>query len=506
VFHKQLTRTSATQSRLDHPYDFPAFLFATTEVQLERGAVDELLHLLELENTLERLYQHAPHDYDAEAHIRRVALTPDFHKGAGIPVGTVLEGENFILPQAVGNDIGCGMRLHPTSLSRDQLEPHLDRLEGRLRHMFFEGGRDIALTGRQRRALLHGGVSGLLESVPQAQSGGLWRQFQAQDVRGDLERMDSGGSLPAAQLSGLDDWIGSLEHSSRDSQIGSIGGGNHFVELQYVHKLLEPGTAHAWGLKVGQVTVMVHSGSLGVGHLSGNLARDAAKRAYPAGLTRPENGFYPLTLCEHNEAALEGIVSALNSAGNFAFVNRLFLALMVQHALEGLLGELDFPLLYDAPHNFTWSTLLEGNGRTFLHRKGATPARGFEAMQGTPFAYTGEPVLVPGSMGASSFVLAGRGLMESLSSASHGAGRQKTRGDAMRGHDLEFEQFLQDFRVVTPLDWKRARADVRGKKLEELKQEAPFAYKGIGPVVDTLEQAGMARAVVELRPLLTVKG
>ena len=131
-------------------------------------------------------------------------------------------------------------------------------------------------------------------------------------------------------------------------------------------------------------------------------------------------------------------------------------------------------------------------------------------MQNTPFAFTGEPVLVPGSMGSSSYIMAGQGLPEALSSASHGAGRALARGAATRGFDAEFKQFLEEFRVVTPLDLRRQdvkmRRDILGKKLEELKQEAPHAYKGIGPVIRTLEGAGMARAVAELSPIMTIKG
>jgi tRNA-splicing ligase RtcB len=126
------------------------------------------------------------------------------------------------------------------------------------------------------------------------------------------------------------------------------------------------------------------------------------------------------------------------------------------------------------------------------------------------FKYTGEPVLVPGSMGASSFILAGKGLSDSLMSASHGAGRVLPRGEAMRGHDQEFEEFMKRFRVVTPVDFrrvdKRSRKDILQKKLEEIRQEAPYAYKGIGPVIETLSGAGMAKTVAELVPLMTVKG
>lgn len=131
-------------------------------------------------------------------------------------------------------------------------------------------------------------------------------------------------------------------------------------------------------------------------------------------------------------------------------------------------------------------------------------------MAGTPFAYFGEPVLVPGSMGASSFVLAGQGNPQSLFSASHGAGRRRSRGDAGRGHDEEFRQFLERFRVVLPLDLRRQdvkqRREIVAKKLDEQKQEAPYAYKGIGPIVQTLTEAGIARPVAELVPLMTIKG
>ena len=131
-------------------------------------------------------------------------------------------------------------------------------------------------------------------------------------------------------------------------------------------------------------------------------------------------------------------------------------------------------------------------------------------MAGTPFEYYGEPVLVPGSMGASSFILAGQGSAESLCSASHGAGRRMSRGDALKGNDEEFCQFLERFRVVTPVDLRRQdvklRRDIVEKKLDDIKQEAPFAYKGIGPIIQTLAEAGIARPVVELTPLMTIKG
>lgn len=492
MFHKTLKRVSETRLSIQHDFDFKAQLFANAEVPLERSVVDELLRFLSVANTVQAL--------SPKAQIQQVALTPDFHKGSGIPVGTVMKSQGFLLPQAMGNDIGCGMRLHTTGLSKSQLEPHLDQLEGILRHLFFQGGRNIPLTGLQRQALLQEGVSGLLNSVPSHQQEGLWALFHSQNLALEVQHTETGVGLPVRQVLNVEDWFGPLKELSRDAQIGSLGGGNHFVELQYIHKILEPQRAYAWGLREGQITVMVHSGSVGFGHLFGRQALQMAQKLYPQQGKAPEHGFYPL-LAEHAEA-VQSVLDGINAAAHFAVVNRLFLALMARAALEQVTALSEFPLVYDAPHNFIWP---EGE-QSWLHRKGATPARGFEELQQTPFAYTGEPVLVPGSMGASSFVLAGGGSADALHSASHGAGRQQARGEAMRVSPAEFDQFLEDFRVVTPLDWKSARSDIRKKKLEELKQEAPFAYKGIGPIIDTLEQSQIAQPVAELRPLLTVKG
>jgi tRNA-splicing ligase RtcB len=195
----------------------------------------------------------------------------------------------------------------------------------------------------------------------------------------------------------------------------------------------------------------------------------------------------------------------MHNAANFAFANRLFLALIAEEALARACGELDMSLVYDAPHNLVWK-----HDKSFIHRKGACPARGLEDMAGTPFAWYGEPVLVPGSMGAPSYVMAGMGNEDSLWSASHGAGRALSRGEALKVSDEEFERLMRDVRVVTPVDFKRQdvrqRRDIMAKKMEDIKKEAPFAYKGIGPVIDTLKNAGIARSVAELKPLMTVKG
>lgn len=508
--HPQLQRIDDNRIRVENPYGIEVVVFANPDVPVEAAAVDELLGMLEIQRTAERFYQACPDCFSEPPRITRVAVTPDFHKAKGIPVGTVLATRGFVVPQAIGNDVNCGMRLHLTSLAAEQVARSLDDLETALRRLFFEGGRDIPMTREQRQAMFTNGLTGLLDATPRDLDQGLWALFHQLDIEADLPRIDNRGSLQARRTFGLDDFMGVPGQYTRDSQIGSIGGGNHFVEIQRVKRIIDGATAHAWGIKPDMVTVMVHTGSVSIGHLSGVYYQQVVRAIYPSSLKYPENKLFLVPEGERFAAQCELFRDALHNAGNFAFANRLFLAIMALSALHTVCGDSDFPLLYDAPHNFLWKTPGPDGNQEHIHRKGACPARGMESMADTPFAYYGEPVLVPGSMGASSFILAGRGNPKALNSASHGAGRSLSRGQSLRGHDQAFAEFLQRFRIVTPVDLKRQdikqRRDILDRKLNELKQEAPFVYKGIGPVIQTLESADMARPVAELEPLMTVKG
>ncbi len=502
----RLQRLGPCRLKVVNPQGVDATLFAGADVPIESAAVDELLGMLRLRETAERIADVSPDSFDGDPVIERVAVTPDFHKAAGIPVGTVLATRGFVVPQAIGNDINCGMRVHLTDLSADDVPGRLDELEGACRSIYFEAGRNIPMKRRQRVAMLTNGLMGLLEEVPRSQDEGLWPLFHEGSPERDLARVERCGSLPARRVFGLDEgFLGRGDELTRDAQIGSIGGGNHFVEIQRVEKILDGAVAHAWGVKVGQVAVMVHTGSVGVGHVCGGYYRDVLKKLYPATLRHPENGIFVLPTGERHREEAARFWDALNNAANFAFANRMFLALMALASLREVFGEVGSRLLYDAPHNLVWD-----EGGLFVHRKGACPARDALALKDTPFRYEGEPVLVPGSMGASSFLLVGRGNADALWSASHGAGRALSRGEAAKGHDDEFRKFMEEFRVVTPVDFRRAdlrmRRDILDKKLADIKQEAPHAYKGIGPIVKTLEAADIARPVAELKPLMTVKG
>src|SRR5262249_52507351 len=268
------TRLDPTRLRVNNDLGVDATLFANDDVPVEGAAVGELLSLLELRRTVERVAEKSPASFDVPPAIDRVAVTPDFHKAAGIPVGTVLATRGFVVPQAIGNDINCGMRVHLTSLSADQVSGKLDELETACRRIYFEGGRNIPLTRSMRQALFTEGRLGLLNATPKDLREGSWETFHEQDVERDLERVDQLGSLKAERVFGLDDFMGPEDRLSRDSQIGSIGGGNHFVEVQRVEKVLDGTTAHAWGLKPGRGGGEGHNGSGSGGHRGGGDIRD----------------------------------------------------------------------------------------------------------------------------------------------------------------------------------------------------------------------------------------
>ncbi|HEX3046967.1 MAG TPA: RtcB family protein, partial [Bacillota bacterium] len=439
----------------------------------------------------------------------KIAITPDFHKGAGIPIGTVLATRGFVIPQAIGNDVNCGMRVYATGYTEDDIRGKLDQLEPELRHAFFEGGRDIPMTGIQREAMFRNGLIGLLNTVPKTQNTGIWELFNRIVDNDELTKIACQGSLVAGTVVGLEDLIGTRDVLTRDNQIGSIGGGNHFVEIQKVSKVIDRSLAYHWKLQQDQIVIMIHTGSLAIGHLSGNIQRDLVQSIYPANLKRPDNGILVLPASERYGAQMEIFRNTLHNAGNFAFANRMFLGLMTLRSLFKVCGEKESRLLYDTPHNFVWEEELDGNP-IYLHRKGACPARGIDQLTGTFYGSFGEPVLVPGSMGSASYIMAGLGNSDSLWSASHGAGRSLSRGQALKVDEERLRRFLDEFCIVTPIDFNRPdiklRKDIINEKLADIKQEAPFAYKEITAVTRTLTDARIAAPVVELKPILTIKG
>lgn len=497
-----LTRQDATTSTVHNPHGVDISLFANADVAIEREALDQVLELVSLASTLEELHERRFFG-DVHAAIERVVLTPDLHRGSGIPVGTVLDARGFVIPRAIGNDVCCGMRLLATDLPADALEAHWPALASRLRGVFFQGQRDIPMSPRQREAMLRDGLRGLAATADDNAGQGLWSHYDASAERADLDRLSHGGAFPTRGLFGFDDFVRSSGRADgRDAQIGSVGGGNHFVELQRADELLDPDTARRWGVTRGSLMIMVHSGSVALGHAVGGHFTEEARALFPHDLRHPAHGFYVLPTAGPEAWRAAEYLDAMHNAANFALANRMFLGLMALRSVREVTGRsVSARLVYDAPHN-----LIFPHGERHLHRKGATPAQGPR----DPAGWIGEPVIIPGSMGASSFLLAGGGHEGALCSACHGAGRVLSRGAAIHVDPRLADAALSKLRVVTSVDVDapavRLRRDIVARHRQRVLEEAPFAYKAIGPVIHTVEEAGVASGVARLEPLLTVKG
>jgi tRNA-splicing ligase RtcB len=390
--------------------------------------------------------------------------TPDFHAGAHVPVGAVVAtSPDMLVPEAIGTDINCGMRLHVVDLELDRFLAHKRELIADLRGDLLLGTRDLPMRSTALSALYRAGAPAWLEALADAPLGRAAMADRPQ-IESELERCYELGSFE-----GSDEWLSTEGRDViRDPCLGTPGGGNHFVELQVVEAVLDGATAHAWGVRVGQLAFMVHSGSRSVGVAVGEHWRRKARELWPEGLAHPQSGVFTV-----HGAAARDYLRAMSTAANYGAVNRLLLAELVRLRLREHYGELAAPLVWDGPHN-----LVSQERGCMVHRKGATPAR------------LGEPVLIPGSMGQPSFLLVGLGSEQWLESASHGAGRALTRHRARQ---------LDDHAAGL------AQVECIALHTERLREEAPAAYKDIDPVIDVQVEAGIVAPVARLRPLLTFK-
>ncbi|MCL2322408.1 MAG: RtcB family protein, partial [Oscillospiraceae bacterium] len=285
---------------------------------------------------------------DLNSKLQEVAITPDFHRGSSIPIGTVILTKGFIIPQAMGSDINCGMRLYVTDLDSEIVKSKLQELESKIRYVFFEGGRGIGMDKIQREAMLRNGLMGLLETNKHGKGKGIWKYYDVNQEEKDLYNVSENGSYITDKTIGLESYIGT-EGLSYDMQVGTIGGGNHFVEVQKVINVIDKGIANAWGIKRYHTVIMIHSGSLSIGKNSSIHTLEIVKKAYPKNLKHPENGVYPLVYSEKLKESLDDFWALTHNAANFAFSNRLFLGLMMKKIFFELFGECSFELLYDAP-------------------------------------------------------------------------------------------------------------------------------------------------------------
>jgi tRNA-splicing ligase RtcB (3'-phosphate/5'-hydroxy nucleic acid ligase) len=428
------------------------------------------------------------------------ALTmPDIHWGYGFPIGGVAafdpDDGGVVSPGGVGFDINCGVRLLVSELSRKDIDPIGGRLvadpqKNRLADALYKGvpsgvGRGRKDTGFSREDLE--------EVLVEGASALVGRGYGKPE---DLENIESEGQLPGADPKVVSD----RAYQRGVSQLGTLGSGNHFLEVQYIDEVYDEEAARAYGLEEGLITVLIHSGSRGLGH---QVCQDHVERCMAAAKR------YGIELEDRQLAAApirssegEAYLGAMAAAANFAFANRQLIAHSTRQAFASAGFDSEhhhLRVLYDLAHNNAKFEEHFGAGEVLVHRKGATRAFG-PGNEELPERYrsVGQPILVPGDMGRYSFVLAGTegAMRETFGSSAHGAGRKMGRRaakKAAKGRNLRRE--LEDKGIL-----------VRAANRATIDEEMPEAYKDATEVVDTTDGAGIGKKVARLRPLIVVKG
>ncbi|WP_375504194.1 RtcB family protein [uncultured Nostoc sp.] len=405
----------------------------------------------------------------------RACATPDFHPGdAGVAIGSIVETVGQVIPGAVGSDINCGMRLHVADLTIDEFMSKRDQFVEQMKGDYFFGTRDVTMTADAMRSLFQYGVPGWLDVMLDRATGSVIKS-DLQQLAQESERIFLGGSMDGNWKLAPEELVPNAG-LVRDGGLATIGGGNHFVEVQRVDQVENRTLAHAWGVREGQLAFMIHSGSRNVGKYIGGIWRDKAKATWQKGMKYPDSQIFPLSTYSHPEL-VASYLQAEATAANYGFVNRLLLAELLRLRLREVYKDVEAPLVYDLPHNIT---LPEGQG--WVTRKGASPA------------HVGQPVIIPGSMGAYSYLMVGRGNPAFCNSASHGAGRIHSRFDLNRRGASQSEAELE----LTGVNCITLRQE---RRIEE----APIAYKPIQSVIDVQVEAEMVDVVARLSPVLTFK-
>jgi tRNA-splicing ligase RtcB (3'-phosphate/5'-hydroxy nucleic acid ligase) len=435
-------------------------------------------------------------DYSSLRQLRNVATLPgiiepaltmpDIHWGYGFPIGGVAafdpQNGGVVSPGGIGFDVNCGVRLLTSGIDREELERHKSRLADALFRAIpsgvGKGRKDFRLDRENLEQTLVEGSAPLVE-----------RGFGMAE---DLANTESGGRLEGADPAAVSE----RAYERGGSQLGTLGSGNHFLEVQYVDEVYDEEAARAFGLREGGITVLIHSGSRGLGH---QVCQDYLERFLEAA---PR---YGIDLVDKQLAAApiespegEEYLKAMSAAANFAFANRQLITHFTREAFASVGFEHPLRVLYDLAHNNAKFEEHAGR-RVLVHRKGATRAFG-PGQEELPEEYrsVGQPVLVPGDMGRYSFVLAGTegAMRETFGSSAHGAGRKMGRRKARkaaRGRDLIRELEARGILV---------RAAGRATVDEEMSE----AYKDAADVIEATHGAGIGRRVARLRPLIVVKG
>ncbi len=413
---------------------------------------------------------------------------PDIHSGYGPPIGGVGAmklPEGVISPGFVGYDENCGIRLLLSEYTEKDIKPYLENLANEMQKEVPSGlgvGRRIKLSIDQINKILQGGVPKLVE-----QGYGEKEDIENCEEKGRMEQADASAVSDRAKIRGRD-------------QVGTLGSGNHFCSLEKVEEIFNEQTAKIFGLYKDQVVVMIHTGSRGFGHQNCTDYLKIVMRALPKyNIRLPDR---ELACVPFNSPEGQRFFKAMSAACNYAWANRHMIAFYVRRAWKRVLGEkANLKLLYDVAHNIAKIEEHEVNGekmKLIVHRKGAT--RAFPP--GHPeiperYKITGQPAIVPGTMGTASYVCVGtEKSKEAWYTVCHGAGRAMSRHAAMRR--------VRGEEVVRRL--KEKGILIKCRSMRGIAEEAPIAYKDVDQVVDIVHQAGLAKKVVRLVPLAVIKG
>ena len=453
-----------------------------------------------------RIYHHPKLNLEREAmqQLRNAATlpgvldvfaTPDIHVGYGVPIGCVIVATDIVCPAAVGYDINCGMRLLTSQLKASEVE--VRRLAEAIarRIPLGEGKDNLSLDKKRFARLISEGVPGLDKVEMPRLSNLLHHEFSLAE---ELDRLEDRGSLPGS----ADCCSGTAIKRGR-TQLATLGGGNHFIELQVVERIEDEKVARVFGLFSGQFVIMLHSGSRGLGHQIGDDYMSLGRRMASADGRFLPNRELPYFFLR--EQAAKDYLGAMNAAANFAFINRQLMALLVKDSFLTHYPGTGLTTLYDLAHNIAKFENHKGQ-RLLIHRKGAARAFAAKRMRGTPFARVGQPVLVPGSMGTASYVMVGTEANEdTYATINHGAGRVMSRiaasGRTRRGKSVR-ESAISDAEF-----WESMKGiHLIAENIRTVKEEAPQAYKDIDLITEAIVTAGLAKVVARLVPLAVLKG
>jgi tRNA-splicing ligase RtcB len=422
--------------------------------------------------------------------VGRSLAMPDIHQGYGFPIGGVAatdpRQDGVVSPGGVGFDINCGVRLLAGTLTADDVRPKIRELVNQL-------FRDIPSGAGQK-----GFIKISYDDLDRVLSdGAAWMVENGFGHAEDLRHCEESGTIDGADPAAVSD------HAKKRGlpQIGTLGSGNHFLEVQYVERVFEPEIAQVLGLYENEVVVLIHSGSRGLGHqVCTDSLREMGEGMRRYGINLPDR---QLACVPVNSPEGEAYLAAMRASANFAWANRQGITHFTRQAFKRIFGEKEeLRVIYDVCHNIAKLERHQVGGRerqVMVHRKGATRAfPGSRPEVPDDYKAIGQPVLIPGSMGTASYVLVGSegAMQESFGTTCHGAGRVMSRTAAKKSpHAQNARQRLEEQGII-----------VRAESRDGISEEIPEAYKDVDAVIDVVHNAGLSRRVARLRPIGVIKG